>query len=68
MDAIPTIVFLALIAAGFAVWLYALVDVVRTEDTELRSGTKLLWVLVVLLGHLAGALLYLGLARPRPVA
>ena len=66
MDAIPTIVFLALIAAGFAVWLYALVDVVRADDTHLRSGSKLVWVLVVLLRHLAGAVLYLGIARPRP--
>ena len=65
MDALPTIVFLLLIAAGFAVWLFTVVDVVRADDTALRSGTKLIWVLVVLLGHLPGALLYLGLARPR---
>ena len=68
MDAIPSIVFFLLIAASFVVWVYAVADVARVEEHALRSGSKLVWLLVVLLGHFAGAVLYLALGRPRPSA
>ena len=68
MDAIPAIIFFLLIAASFVVWVFAVADVARIEERELRSGSKLVWLLVVLLGHFVGAVLYLALGRPRPSA
>ena len=63
----PIIAMLAL--AGFVIWVYALVDAVQVpEDSMYRAGNKLIWVLVILLGHAVGALIYLAVGRPAQVA
>ena len=64
MEAIPTLIVLLLIAAAIALWLYTLVDIVRTPESELRSASKTTWALIVLLAHVPGAVLYLLLGRP----
>lgn len=59
----PIIAMLAL--AGFVIWVYALVDAVQVPDDSMyRAGNKLIWVLVILLGHAVGALVYLAVGRP----
>ncbi|MCC5946986.1 MAG: PLDc N-terminal domain-containing protein [Nitriliruptoraceae bacterium] len=50
---------------GFVVWVYALIDVIRTPDERYRVGTQLIWVLVVLFAHIIGAIIYLAVGRPR---
>lgn len=65
MEASFTIVFLILIAATTALWIWALVDVVRRPAGAYRSGSQLLWVLVIALTHSIGAVLYLLFGRPR---
>lgn len=57
--------FIIFVLGGFAVWLYALIDVIRTPDHHYQAGTQLIWVLVVLFANIIGALLYLAIGRPR---
>jgi phospholipase D-like protein len=59
MEAITALAILSLIAAAFGLWLYALVHVIRSPDT----GSKMMWLLVILLGHGVGAVLYLLMGR-----
>lgn len=47
------------------VWLYGLFDVLTTPDDECRNMPKLLWIVVVALFFLVGALAWFLLGRPR---
>jgi hypothetical protein len=59
---------LPLVAIGLiAMWVYALVDAIRVPDDSMyQAGNKLLWVLVILLGMIPGALIYLFVGKPLP--
>ena len=51
--------------AGLAFWIWALVDAIRVPDDSLyKSGTKLVWVLVIVLVGFIGAIIYLAVGRP----
>jgi uncharacterized membrane protein len=58
--------FLMILAlASFAVWIWALVDAIQVPDDSMyRSGTKLVWVLVIVLLQVIGAVVYLVIGRP----
>ena len=56
-------VLVALIALG--VWIYALVEVLTTDEADVRLLSKSTWVLLVLLGIVVGAVLWLVFGRPR---
>jgi len=57
--------FLVFVVAGLAVMIYALVDAIRMpSDADFRAGTQLLWVLVILLAQVIGAIIYLVVGRP----
>lgn len=48
----------------FVVWM--LVDALRVRsDDEYQTGTKLVWVLVILLANGVGAVIYFFVGRPR---
>jgi hypothetical protein len=51
----------------FVVWVVALVDALRIPDRDWdRAGqSKLLWVLLIALLGVIGAILYLAMARPQ---
>jgi Phospholipase_D-nuclease N-terminal len=68
MEASFTIVFLLLVAATTALWIWALVDVLRRPAGAYRSGSQLVWVLVIALTHSIGAVVYLLIGRPRTTA
>jgi hypothetical protein len=56
---------LVFVVGGLAVMIWALVDVVRTPgDASFKSGTQLVWVLVILLAQIVGAIVYLAVGRP----
>jgi hypothetical protein len=58
-------IFGLLAIAGLAFWIWALVDSIRVPDDSLyRSGTKLVWVLVIVLAGWIGAIIYLAVGRP----
>jgi len=45
--------------------IWTLVDVVRMSgDASFKTGTQLVWVIVILLGGLIGAIVYLVVGRP----
>jgi hypothetical protein len=49
----------------FVVWIWALVDAIQVpEDSMYRSGTKLVWVLVIVLTQVVGAIIYFAIGRP----
>jgi hypothetical protein len=56
-------VLVALIALG--VWLYGLVEVLTTNEADIRSLSKFSWILLVLLTFWVGAILWLLFGRPR---
>ena len=50
---------------GIALWIFALVDCIRVQDdSKYRSGTKLIWIIVVALTQVIGAIIYLVIGRP----
>ena len=52
---------------GLAVWIWALVDCIQVaDDSMFQSGNKLIWVLVIVVLTLLGAILYLLVGRPKP--
>lgn len=54
-----------LLLAALAVWLYCLLDAVTADRTTVRRLPKGLWVAVVLLTFIVGALAWLAWGRPR---
>ena len=61
------VLFAVLWAGGLALFIWALVDCVRVpDDRYFRSGTKLIWVLLIALTQLLGAIIYLAIGRPSP--
>ncbi|HZB31792.1 MAG TPA: PLDc N-terminal domain-containing protein [Streptosporangiaceae bacterium] len=56
-------VLIALIALGG--WLYALVEVLTTDETDVRSLSKFTWFLIVLFAFWIGAVLWALFGRPR---
>lgn len=68
MEASFTIVFLLLIAAGTAFWIWALVDAARRPAGSYRRGSQALWVVLIALTHSLGAIAYVLLGRPRATA
>jgi uncharacterized membrane protein len=61
------IIILGLALAAFIVWVWALVDVVKVPDDSIfRAGNKLIWVLVIVLTGVVGAIIYVVVGRPSP--
>ena len=59
--------FEALALLLVVVWVYALVDALRRPaDAWTRAAqNQLVWVLVILLGNVLGAVIYFAVARPQ---
>ena len=65
MEASVTVVALLLVAAATIFWVWALVDVLRRPGEAYRSGSQLLWALIIALTHSIGAIAYVLFGRPR---
>ena len=62
-------IFMVLFIAGLALWIWALVDAIQVPDDSMyQSGSKLIWVLVIVLAGAIGAIVYLVVWRPKPGA
>ena len=58
-------IFLILGIAAFVVWVWAIVDVVKVpDDSMFKAGNKLVWVLVIVITGVLGAIIYLVVGRP----
>jgi hypothetical protein len=63
--AIGGVLILLVVLALVALWIWALVDAIRVpDDADYRAGTKLVWVLVIVLTGFIGAAVYLAVGRP----
>ena len=51
---------------GLAVYIWFIVDVLRTPGSTTRTLPKFVWLLIVILVPLVGGLLWLLAGRPRP--
>jgi len=62
-------IFMVLFIAGLVLWVWALVDAIQVPDDSMyQSGSKLIWVLVIVLAGAIGAIIYLIVGRPKPGA
>lgn len=61
------LIFLLIILASFVLWIWAIVDVVRTPDPVFTSAgqNKIVWAIVVVFLHWIGALIWLFAGRPQ---
>jgi hypothetical protein len=57
------VVFGLVAGVGTILWIWMLVECLTRESSE--GNDKLVWVLVILLTHWVGALIYLIVRRPR---
>jgi hypothetical protein len=48
-----------------AIWLYCLLDAITTDEAQVRSLPKVVWVLILLFTFEVGVVLWLLLGRPR---
>lgn len=55
----------AFAVATFVLWLFALLDVIRTDDADARHLGKVWWILLVLFFPLVGSLAWLLVGRPQ---
>jgi succinate dehydrogenase/fumarate reductase cytochrome b subunit len=59
------LVFVVFGLGGLVLFVWALIDAVQVPDDSMyQSGTKLIWVLVIVLVPVIGALVYLAVGRP----
>lgn len=54
-----------LAAVTFCLWLYCLLDVIRTDAEDTRHLGKVYWILLVLLFPLVGSIAWLVVGRPQ---
>lgn len=49
----------------FALWVYCIFDVIRSEETLVRNLPKIVWLLLVIFTWVVGAVAWLVLGRPQ---
>jgi hypothetical protein len=50
---------------SFLIWIWALVDVLRTPDESMfQTGNRLIWVIVIVFTYVVGALIYWAIGKP----
>jgi hypothetical protein len=60
-------IFMLFFIANIVMVIWALVDAIRVPDDSMyKAGNKLIWVLVIVLTGLIGAIIYLVVGRPEP--
>lgn len=61
MDSLPYLFAFLIFIVLFCIWLYAVLDVLRSDFRA--SNDKILWIVVVFIGSILGALIYLMLRK-----
>ena len=64
-SAVGGIAILLVFLAALGFWIWTLVDAVRRPDGSYRAGSKVVWVLVIVLAGFFGSLVYVFAGRPR---
>lgn len=61
------VIFIILVSIGGTIfWVWMLIDCATKEDNQ--GNTKIVWIMIILLTHWLGALLYLLVRRPQRIA
>jgi len=55
----------ALSVVGFVVWVYTLIDCIRTDESRARGLPKMVWVFVVIALPLVGSVLWFMIGKER---
>ena len=55
-----------IVLGGTALWIWAIVDCATKEPDV--GNTKIVWILIVVLAHFIGALIYIIVRRPERIA
>ena len=66
MDILLGLLLLLILVLGFLFWLWMLVDCVTKESSQ--GNDKLVWVLVIVLTNIIGAVIYFVVRRPQRFA
>ena len=73
MEAVGALVFclfwllvVGVAIGGFILWIWMIIDCATNEPDE--GNAKVVWILVIVLGHWIGALVYLLARRPQRIA
>lgn len=61
MGGVGLIFFLLISLAYFILWVYCLLDVIRSDFRD--SNMKLIWVVVLLFAHVLGPIVYLVIGK-----
>jgi len=57
--------FMIFAIAALGVWIWALVDAISVpNDSDYKTGNKLIWVVVIVFAQFIGAIVYLAVGRP----
>lgn len=56
---------IGMMIAGFGLWIWAFLDVVKKPEWAFTSGSRTLWAIVVGLGGPIGGLIYMAVGRPK---
>ena len=60
-------IFMLFFIANVVLVIWALVDAIKVpDDSMFKAGNKLIWVLVIVLTGMIGAIIYLLVGRPEP--
>ncbi len=57
------LVWLAVVAGMFVLWIWTLIDCIKNEPAE--GNERIVWVVVIAAAHWIGALIYLIVRRPK---
>ena len=63
---VPELLIIFLIFVPTILWIWAIVDCATKEPAE--GNDKIVWILIIVLGHWIGALIYFFVRRPRRIA
>jgi hypothetical protein len=55
----------AISVVGFVVWVYTLIDCIRTDDSRARGLPKIVWIFVVIALPLIGSVLWFTIGKER---
>jgi hypothetical protein len=58
-----SVVFLVIGLAMFGIWLWMLIDAIKYTPSE--NNQKLIWILVIVITYIIGALIYMFVQRPK---
>jgi hypothetical protein len=63
---LPLLLFLIIGVGGTILWIWMIIDCATKERSQ--GNDKLVWILVIVLTHWIGALIYLLVRRPKRIA